>query len=217
MASPTFHTPRLILRTIIPNDRDAIVAILSDKVAMEHMHYKTWDAEQRQGWVDTALEIAGQSEPDGIAWVIERKDTGETIGWFGISNPADPAHAHDVSFEYALARPHWNQGYLTEVLRNIFAYEFDTLSVPQLTANCYPSNIGSSRVMEKAGMRYTHSNRSPDIDGNWREQNHYRITRYEWDALKNQQRGPGVSSPLPTPGPFTSLQIWEILRRLFCS
>lgn len=185
MASPTLETPRLILRTIIPDDRDAIVAILADKVAMEHMHYKAWDEEQRQGWVGTALEIAEQSEPDGIAWVIEWKDTGETIGWFGISNPADPAHAYNVNFEYALARLHWNQGYMTEVLRSIFAYEFDTLGVPQLSANCHPSNIGSSRAMEKAGMRFTHFDRGPNMYGNWQEQNHYRITRDEWDALKN--------------------------------
>ncbi len=187
MASTTLETPRLILRTIIPDDRDAIVSILSDKVAMEHMlRYKLWDVEQRQGWVDTALEIAEQSEPDGIAWVIERKDTGETIGWFGISNPTNPANAYNVNFEYALGRPHWNQGYMTEVLRNIFAYEFNTLGVPQLSANCHPSNIGSSRVMEKVGMRYTHFDRGPDMDGNWQEQNHYLITRDEWNILKNE-------------------------------
>lgn len=181
MASPTLETPRLILRTINPDDRDAIVAILSDKVAMEHMHYRAWDAEQRQGWVDTSLDIAEQSEPDGIGWVIERKDTGETIGWFGIGNPTDPANAYNVSFEYALGRPHLNQGFMTEVLRSIFAYEFDTLGVPQLTANCYPSNTGSSRAMEKAGMLYTHTDCGPDMDGNWREQNHYLIARDEWE------------------------------------
>jgi len=184
LASPTLETSRLILRTITPNDRNVIVALLSDKVAMEHMHYTAWDDEQCQGWVDTALEIAGQSDPDGIAWVIERKSTGEVIGWFGISNPADPVHAYNVNFEYALARLHWNQGYMTEVLRGVFTYEFDTLGVPQLAANCHPSNIGSSRAMEKAGMRYTHSSRGLDMDGNWRKQSHYRITRDEWNALK---------------------------------
>lgn len=186
MASPTLKTPRLILRTIIPDDRDAIVAILSDKVAMQHMHYRAWDARQRQGWVDTALEIAGQAKPDGIGWVIERKDTGETIGWFGISNPADPATALEVNFGYALGRAHWNQGYMTEVLQRVFAHEFDTLGVPQLTANCDPSNVGSARAMEKAGMRYTHSSIGPDMEGRWQEQDHYRITGDEWNGLSKE-------------------------------
>jgi RimJ/RimL family protein N-acetyltransferase len=181
MASPRLETPRLILRTITPHDRDAIIALLSDKKAMEHMHYKLWDDEQRQGWVDTALEIAGQANPDGIAWVIERKDTGEVIGWFGISNPADPAHAYSVNFEYALARRHWNQGYMTEVLRGVFAYEFDTLGVPRLSANCRAPNVASARAMEKAGMRRVKSDYGADFEGNWSHRHHYIITRAEYE------------------------------------
>jgi len=184
MASPTRETPRLILRTFTPDDRDAIVAILSDKEAMEHMHYKAWNDAQCQGWVDTALEIAEQSNPDGISWAIERKDTGEVIGWFGISNPSDPVSAYDISFEYALARAHWDQGYMTEVLRGIFAYEFDTLGVPQLSSNCRAPNIGSARAMEKAGMRRTHSDYGADFEGNWSHRHHYVITRTEYESQK---------------------------------
>lgn len=190
MTSPTLEAPRLILRTIIPDDRDAIVAILSDKVAMQHMHHKTWDIKQCRGWIDTALEIAEQYEPDGIGWVIERRDTDETIGWFGISNPTNPANAYNVSFEYALGRPHWNHGYMTEVLRSIFAYEFDTLGVPQLTANCHPTNIASARVMVKAGMRFTHAGRAIGMGGHWQDQNHYCITRNEWNDLKGEGSPP---------------------------
>jgi len=184
MASPTLETPRLILRTITPDDRGAIVALLSDKEAMEHMHYKSWNDEQCQGWVDTALEIAEQSNPDGIAWAIEREDTGEVIGWFGISNPVDPANTYNVNFEYALARAHWNQGYMTEVLRGVIAHEFDTLSLPQLSANCRAANIGSAKAMEKAGMWRTKSDYGADFEGNWSHRHHYLITRDEWNAQK---------------------------------
>lgn len=184
MASPRLETLRMILRTITPDDRDAIVAHLSDKSAMEHMHYASWNYEQCQGWVDTALAIAEQSSPDGIAWAIERKDTGDVLGWFGISNPVDPATAYDVSFEYALARAHWNQGYMTEVLRSIFTHEFDVLGVPQLSANCRAPNVASARVMEKAGMRRMKSDYGADFEGNWSHRHHYRITRDEWDSRR---------------------------------
>jgi ribosomal-protein-alanine N-acetyltransferase len=186
MASPTLETSRLILQSITPDDRNAIVAILSDPEAMEFMHYKSWNEEQRQGWVDTALEIAEQSNADSMAWVIKRKDSGETIGWFGIGKPVDPANTYDISFEYALGRPHWNQGYMTEVLRGIFAYEFGALGVPQLSANCHPENRGSSRVMEKAGMLYTRISHGPNVEGDWQDQHHYRITQDEWNALKKR-------------------------------
>ena len=146
---------------------------------MEHMHYKSWNDEQCQGWVDTALDIAGQFDPDGIAWIIERKDTGEVIGWFGIGTSSDPKADYDISFEYALARSHWNQGYMTEVLRGVFAYEFDTLGVPQLSANCRAPNVASARAMEKAGMRRVKSDYGADFEGNWSHRHHYIITRAE--------------------------------------
>ena len=106
------------------------------------------------------------------------------IGEFGIGNPTEPANDYDISFGYALARAHWNQGFMTEVLQAIFAYEFDTLVVPQLSATCRAPNIGSAKAMEKAGMRRTHSDYGADFEGNQSDRHHYRITRDEWKALK---------------------------------
>ncbi len=40
--------------------------------------------------------------------------------------------------------------------------------------------------MKKAGMRYTRPSYGPNLEGDWQHQDHYRITREEWDALKNQ-------------------------------
>ena len=38
MTIPTLETPRLILRVFVPEDREAIVAMLADTDAMQHMH-----------------------------------------------------------------------------------------------------------------------------------------------------------------------------------
>ena len=184
MASPTLQTPRIILRAFAPDDFGPLNAMLSDTDAMKHMHFASWNADQRREWFDECLAAGQQSSPDGMEWAIERKDSGEVIGWFGISNPVDPANTYNVNFGYALARAHWNQGYMTEVLRGIFAYEFDTLGVPQLSANCRAANIGSARAMEKAGMRRTTSDYGADFEGNWSHRHHYLITRDEWNAQK---------------------------------
>jgi len=184
MAILILETPRLILRAFAPDDRETIIAMLADTEAMEYMHFKSWNDKQRQQWFDTALEVALLPNSEGIGWAIERRDTGEVIGEFGIGNPSDPANAYDISFGYAIARAHWNQGFMTEVLRGIFAYEFDTLGVPQLSANTRAPNIVSARAMEKAGMRRTHSDHGADFEGNWSDRHHYRITREEWNAQK---------------------------------
>jgi ribosomal-protein-alanine N-acetyltransferase len=184
MAIPLLETPRLILRPFEEGDRDAIVTMLADTDAMRHMHFATWNDAQRQRWFDEALTIEQQPEPEGLIWAVVRKDTVETIGYVGIGHSTDPANACDISFGYALARAHWNQGFMTEVLRGIFTWEFETLGVPQLSANTRAPNIGSARAMEKAGMTRTHSDHGADFEGNWSDRHHYRITREEWLALR---------------------------------
>jgi RimJ/RimL family protein N-acetyltransferase len=50
--------------------------------------------------------------------------------------------------------PYWGQGYMTEAVRAVIAFGFDTLGLHRIQATAYPRNVGSWRVMEKAGMTY---------------------------------------------------------------
>jgi RimJ/RimL family protein N-acetyltransferase len=184
MMTPPLKTPRLVLRPFAPGDWDALNAMLADTDAMQHMHFRSWNGDQRREWFDHCLAAGQHPSPEGMNWAVARQDTGEVIGWFGIGTSSDPANSHDISFGYALARPHWNQGYMTEVLRGVFAYEFETLGVPQLSANCRAPNVASARAMEKAGMRRVKSDYGADFEGNWSHRHHYVITRAEYEAGK---------------------------------
>ena len=77
-----------MLRAFLPDDWAALNAVLSDTEAMEHMHFRSWNDEQRRTWFDECLAAGQHSSPDGMSWAVERKDTGEVIGWFGIG-PGD--------------------------------------------------------------------------------------------------------------------------------
>lgn len=186
MMTPTLESPRLALRPFAPSDWAAMNAMLSDSEAMQHMHFRSWDEGQRREWFDACVEAGQQPNPDGMGWAIEQKDTGEVIGWFGIGTSSDPTTAYDISFGYALARHHWNQGYMTEALRTVFAYEFDTLGVPRLSANCRAPNVASARAMEKAGMRRVKSDYGPDFEGNWSHRHHYIVTKAEWCGARSE-------------------------------
>jgi len=184
MMTPTLETTRLILRPFAPSDWDAMNAMLSDSEAMQHMHFKTWTEDQRREWFDACVAIAEQPDPGSFGWAIERKDTGDVIGWFGIGTLSDPTTVYDISFGYALARTYWNHGYMTEVMRAVFAYEFKTLGAPQLKANSRAANPASARVMEKAGMRREKTDYGADFEGNWAHRHHYIITRAEYETRK---------------------------------
>ena len=54
---------------------------------------------------------------------------------------------------YSLSRAYWNQGIMTEALRAVLAFGFDTLQLNRIEAQHETDNPASGRVMEKAGMR----------------------------------------------------------------
>ena len=58
-----------------------------------------------------------------------------------------------VEVGYALARPYWGKGYMTETLRAMINLAFTQLDIFRVQAFCDVDNLGSARVMEKAGMQ----------------------------------------------------------------
>ena len=53
---------------------------------------------------------------------------------------------------YGMARAHWDKGYMTEALCAVIDWAFTQPDVYRVQALCDFDNIGSARVMEKAGM-----------------------------------------------------------------
>jgi RimJ/RimL family protein N-acetyltransferase len=54
---------------------------------------------------------------------------------------------------YWLAKPYWGRGLMTAALRCYVRYAFDRLEVVRLTAEVFPWNEASVRVLEKVGFR----------------------------------------------------------------
>jgi RimJ/RimL family protein N-acetyltransferase len=139
------------------------------------MHFSSWDSADRRNFFQWILENNRNPSSDSIQWAIELKSSGEMIGWFGIGGASHPAVAGERSFGYILSRSSWGNGYMTEALRAIIAFEFETLQTPILRATCETDNLASARVMEKAGMRWIKTVVDDDFEGNRAERHHYGI------------------------------------------
>ena len=55
---------------------------------------------------------------------------------------------------YALGRPHWGHGFMTEAVKAILDCVFGIEGVRRVQAWSIVDNIGSARVMQKAGMNF---------------------------------------------------------------
>ena len=93
-----------------------------------------------------------QAEPRtrfDLAAVLRAED--QLIGSCGltVSNPA----SRQGWVEYCFNRTYWRHGYATEAVRAILALGFQELDLHRVVATCDPRNVGSWRVLAKAGMR----------------------------------------------------------------
>jgi len=57
-----------------------------------------------------------------------------------------------VNLGYFILPEYWGRGLVTEAVRGIMAYAFESADVIKIESGCLKANTGSIRVMEKAGM-----------------------------------------------------------------
>ena len=145
---------RLVLRDFVSTDWDSINAMLSDPEVTRYMHFAAWTEEKRREWFEWCVANSHQPNPNVYNWAISLKTSGTVIGWLGIGSARHPTMDHERDFGYALDRQTWGQGYMTEALRAVLAYECETLGTERIFATCDTSNRASARVMEKGGMQY---------------------------------------------------------------
>lgn len=109
------------------------------------------------GTFKTQMEIrhALEDELGYAVWAVELKSTGEFAGQCGLRPAAlmDPSAGSEIDLGYHFARAFWGQGYATESVVTALAHGLGTVGLPRAMAVVEPENVGSRRVMEKAGMR----------------------------------------------------------------
>jgi RimJ/RimL family protein N-acetyltransferase len=149
MNPPThIETERLILRKPITEDMTRIYEAYARDA--EVTRYLTWrphrslaDAEE-----PLARQLAAWETGKYFSYVITLKDGGELAGMISV-RPDE----WRVDLGYVLGRKWWGHGYMTEAVRAVIDYLMKEPEVFRVWAVCDVENLGSARVLEKAGMR----------------------------------------------------------------
>jgi ribosomal-protein-alanine N-acetyltransferase len=89
-------------------------------------------------------------------WAVDDRATDSFIGQCGIrpANSMDKNAGSEIDLAYHFVRSAWNKGYATEATIAVLEHGLGPLGLGSIMAVVVPENIGSWRVMEKAGMRY---------------------------------------------------------------
>jgi len=97
--------------------------------------------------------LAMEGEVGHTMWAVDDKMTGTFVGQCGI-RPVDEGAGPEIDLAYHFTRASWNKGYGTEAAIAVLAHGLGPVGLDRIMAVAMPENVGSWRIMEKAGMRY---------------------------------------------------------------
>lgn len=140
----SIYTPRLCLRHLVPQDRDAVTDLLTDASVARTYMLPAFSAREEAFPLFERLR-ALSADPARFVRGIDRN--GEVIGLINDVEMTDDT----VELGYAVLPAHQNNGYaaeaLTAAVQALFARGFSAVR-----AGAFRENAASLRVMEKCGM-----------------------------------------------------------------
>lgn len=146
---PTLRTKRLTLRPARMSDAADLYEYSKDPEVARHV---LWDAHTSIHQTRSYLRFlirqyrAGQPSTFVIVWNENRKAIG-TIGFMWVQTDNCSAEVG-----YSLSRDYWNNGIMTEALREVIRYGFLGLRLNRIEAQHETGNPASGAVMRKCGM-----------------------------------------------------------------
>lgn len=170
------ETERLILREILPEDRQGIFELDADPEVHRYLGNKPIAAIEE---ADAVIAfIRKQYEDFGIGrWAVIEKSGNRFIGWSGLKFRPDEVFNRKNFYDlgYRFIKKYWGKGYATETARASVKYGFEIMNLPMITGMAEMENIASCKVLEKTGLSHRGSFEFENEPHNW-----YEITHDEW-------------------------------------
>jgi RimJ/RimL family protein N-acetyltransferase len=114
-------------------------------------------------------------------WAVHIRKTHAFAGWIHLKPDWQDAELDDLG--YRLYRRLWGQGLATELASGMISHAFSEWKRPAVVARALLANLGSQRVMEKAGMTREFEFVYPEsLLPGWTEEDR-RAVRYRIDTL----------------------------------
>lgn len=155
------ETDRLILRRYKIEDADTMYKNWASD--SEVTKFLTW---QPHSSVDVSRSIIEDwlkeySDEKYYHWAIVFRDNGnEPIGDISVVQMNEDISM--VHIGYCLGRAWWRRGIMSEALKAVMDFMFDTVEVNRVESRHDPMNPNSGKVMQKCGMKYEGTLRSAD-------------------------------------------------------
>lgn len=169
------ETRRLLLREMLPEDRDAMFLMDSDPEVHRYLGKRPVSSKAQ---IDEVIRfVRNQYVQYGIGrWSVIEKSSGNMIGWAGLKWITEPINQQVAYYDlgYRFAKASWGKGYGTEAATAVRDYGFREMKLEALFAIADSDNIGSNKILRRCGF----------VPGN---QFDYDGALHQWYALQKEE------------------------------
>jgi ribosomal-protein-alanine N-acetyltransferase len=144
------ETKQLILRKIEPEDAKDLFEFLSDVSVNQYMIHNPFENIVQVQRLINGMQQCFESKQK-IRWGIAKTGAKKIIGYCDYHVFDEANLIGEISF--CLAKEHWGQGIMNEAIRAVVRFGFEKLQLNRIEARSMPQNIGSLKVLEKAGFQ----------------------------------------------------------------
>ncbi|MEX8547613.1 MAG: GNAT family N-acetyltransferase [Mucilaginibacter sp.] len=140
------QNPRFIIRQFLPEEEGIYVELLADAEVALYLPKRT--KEENQQIFKTALQDYAAGEVLGKWGIFDAADN----GFIGMCLLRYFDENGSVEIGYSLHKKYWGKGIATAMAKALIGYAFDRTATQEIVAVTAPENVGSQRVLEKAGL-----------------------------------------------------------------
>ena len=173
------RSERLILREFAPLDWPAVHAWASRPEVCRFQAWGPNTPEATHAFLRTVLAAAAARPRSDFTLAATLTGSDVPIG-------SGSLYLRDRRFRtgeiaYVVHPDHWGVGLGTELARLLLDLGFGRFGLHRISATCDPRNVGSGRVLQKAGMtREGRLRHTALIRDGWRDSDVYGILEHEW-------------------------------------
>ncbi|WP_340003026.1 GNAT family N-acetyltransferase [Oceanobacillus sp. FSL K6-0127] len=173
------ETNRLLLRLFNESDVPEVTRLCNNYNLYKNTLYLPYpySIEDALSWIENHLENFNDNKLYEFA--ITDNVTGKLYGAIALTNNQ---RFENGEIAYWVGEEYWGYGYATEASKAILEFAFIEKQYHKLFARCFASNIASSRVIEKLGMKKEGVLRDQVIkENNYIDLVYYGILKQEFD------------------------------------
>jgi len=141
------HTSFGMIRPWNPRDREALVKYANNRKVWLNLR-DAFPHPYTNANAASFLDMVSLQNPTTFFAIATQE---EAIGGIGVTLNQD-VHRLTAEMGYWLAEPYWGRGLMTEAVSKFAEYVFEKFQLMRVYAEPYANNLGSCRVLEKAGF-----------------------------------------------------------------